>query len=209
MLQFQNSILDHLHHHTFSNMFFDKIPKTHHAQILSCFDLEVGTWLPTQPIFPAFLLFCTSFFTTFRMQLGLPHPSIPNILWCMCTHPIDVMGVHLLCCTHGNEYIGTHDVIRDIFVAITRDVDFHVKRNQLHTLPLTTFHSSRWQVDIMFTKDGIHTLINVVIVDPTRALLFCQSCTTNCYLWNILSQRKELLWPTPHWSFPPFHNWGG
>jgi hypothetical protein len=28
------------------------------------------------------------------------------------------------------------------------------------------------------------------------------------YLRNNSSQRKELLWLTPHWSFPPFSNWG-
>jgi hypothetical protein len=36
MVQFQNSILKHLHHHTFSNMFFDMIFEAYCAQILSC-----------------------------------------------------------------------------------------------------------------------------------------------------------------------------
>jgi hypothetical protein len=36
MIQLQNSILKRLHHHTLSNMFFNKIFKAHHARILSC-----------------------------------------------------------------------------------------------------------------------------------------------------------------------------
>jgi hypothetical protein len=27
----------------------------------------------------------------------------------MCVHPIGPMGIHLLCCVHGNECIKTHD----------------------------------------------------------------------------------------------------
>jgi hypothetical protein len=60
----------------------------------------------------------------------------------MCTHPIDPMGIHLLRCTHGNERMGTHDVIHDIFVTIMQDVGFCMGRKQLHVHPSTTFNSS-------------------------------------------------------------------
>jgi hypothetical protein len=79
------------------------------------------------------------------------------------------MSIHLLCYTHGNECIGTHDAICNTFVAIARDVGFHVGQKQLHVLPSTTFSSSCQQVDIVFTKDGICTLADILIVDPTRA----------------------------------------
>jgi hypothetical protein len=36
------------------------------------------------------------------------------------------------------------------------------------------FNSSHQQVNIVFTKDGIHTLTNIVIVNPTQANLFPQ-----------------------------------
>jgi hypothetical protein len=75
------------------------------------------------------------------------------------------MGIHLLCCVHGNECTGTHDAIRNTFVAITRDVGFHMGQKQLHVLPSTTFNTSCQQVNIMLTKDGIRTLANVIIVD--------------------------------------------
>jgi hypothetical protein len=75
------------------------------------------------------------------MQFGLHHPSIVSIPWCVCTHPIDPMGIYLLHCVHGNERTGTHDAIHDTFATITRDVNLHVGWKQLHAIPLTTFNS--------------------------------------------------------------------
>ncbi len=49
------------------------------------------------------------------MLLGLPHLSIISFPQCVCTHPIDPMGIHLLCCTHGNEHKRTLHVICDTF----------------------------------------------------------------------------------------------
>jgi hypothetical protein len=107
-----------------------------------------------------------NFFTTLCMW-RLPHSSIAHIPWCVCTNPIDLMGIHLLCCVHSNKHIRTHDGIDDTFVAIVWDVGFQVGWEQLHALPSTTFNSScRW-VDIVFTKYDIHTLTNVIIVNPT------------------------------------------
>jgi len=40
------------------------------------------------------------------------------------------------------------------------------------------FNSSRWWINIVFIKDGIHTLTNVVITDPTWTDLLSQSCAT-------------------------------
>ncbi len=54
--------------------------------------------------------------------------SIAGIPRCVCTHLIDPMGIHLLCCAHNNECTKTHDAICDTFVAIAWDVNFHVGR---------------------------------------------------------------------------------
>jgi hypothetical protein len=88
------------------------------------------------------------------------------------------MGVHLLRCAHGNENMGTQDVIHDTFATTAWDVNFHLGCEQLHTLLSTMFHSSHKRIDIMFTKNGICTLADVVIVDPTQANLFCWSYAT-------------------------------
>jgi hypothetical protein len=128
---------------------------------------------------------------------------------CVCTYPINSMGIHFLHYTHGNEHTRAHVVVRDTFVAIARDFGFHVGWKQLHVLLSTMFNSFCWWVDIVFTKDDIHTLINVVIVDPSRMDLLPWLCNSRiCCLWCGSNQRKELLWLTPHWLIPPISNWG-
>jgi hypothetical protein len=102
--------------------------EAYYALILSCFGPRASTWLTARLIFPTFQLSSPVFCTTLHMRLGLPHPSITNIYQCVCTHPIDPMGIHLLCCAHGNERIRTHNAICDTFVAITQNVSFHVGR---------------------------------------------------------------------------------
>jgi len=77
------------------------------------------------------------------------------------------MGIHFLHCVHGNEHTGTHDAIHDTFVGIARDVGFHVGQKLLHAIPLTTFISSRQQVNVVLTKDDIRTLAGIVIANPT------------------------------------------
>ncbi len=113
MIQLQDSIFEHLHHHTFSNMFSNEIPKAHWAWILSCSGLELGIWFIVRLVFPAFQLFSLVFATTFHMWLGLHHLSLVGIPQCVCTHPIDRMNIHLLCCAHGNERTKTHDAIHN------------------------------------------------------------------------------------------------
>jgi hypothetical protein len=179
-----------------------------HAQVWG-FGLGVGFWLTIQLVFLTFQLFSPIFSTTFCTRLRLPHPLIVNILWSVCTHLIDPTSIHFLRCVHDNERIKTHEAICDTFGAIARDASFHVGWKQLHELFLTTFNSSRQWIDIVFTKDGIHTLINVVIVDQTWVDLFLRSCATQGFVAFDLTQakEKELSQPTTHWSIPPLSNW--
>jgi hypothetical protein len=132
--------------------------------------------------FACFWLVSLVFSITLWIQLGLPHPSITSILLCVCTLPINHMGIHLLCCVHGNERTWIHDAICDTFTAIVQDVDFHVGWKQLHVFPLNRFNSSHWWVDIMFTKDGIYILMNVVIVNPTWVDLLPWSYATQGFV---------------------------
>ncbi len=177
----QDSISEHLHHHTLSNMFCNGISKAHCAWILLCSSRRASAWLIVKPYS---LVWLTSlvFSTTLWIQLELPHPSIVSILRCVCTHPINPMGFHLLHCVHCNKCTWTHDVVRNTFVTIMWDVDFHKGWEQLHALSSNTFNYSRWQVDIVLTKDGIHTLIDVVIADPTQANLLPKSWATQGFV---------------------------
>ncbi len=50
----------------------------------------------------------------------------------------------------------------------------------------------------MFTKDGIRTLVNVVITDPTNVDLLLQSCTTQGILASDMTQAKERSYHDQH-----------
>jgi hypothetical protein len=43
----------------------------------------------------------------------------------------------------------------------------------------------------VFTKDGIHTLVDIVIVDLTRADLLPRSCATQGFVVFDVAQAKE------------------
>jgi len=94
MVRLQNFISKCLHHHTFANMFFNRIFEAHRARIISCSSPKVSVWLTVWPIFPSFRLASLIFSTMLWTWLGLPHPLIVNIPRCVCTHPIDPISIH-------------------------------------------------------------------------------------------------------------------
>jgi hypothetical protein len=108
------------------------------------------------------------------------------------------MVIHLLHCVHGNVHTKTHDAIRDTFAAIAWDVDFHVRQEQLHALSLTTFNSFCQQINIVLTKDGIRTLIDIVITNPTRTNLFPWSCATQGFVTFDTAQAKKKSYHYQH-----------
>jgi len=84
MVQLQDSILECLHYHTFSNMFFNTIPKAYHARILSCFDARGHLAYTSIGLFILLIIF-PNFSTLFQTWLELSHPSIVG-LPLMCVH---------------------------------------------------------------------------------------------------------------------------
>ncbi len=209
LIQFQDCISECLHHHTFANILFDGTFENHCVWILSCYGPKVSIWFTTWPIFPTFWLFFSFFSIAFCMRLWLPHPSITCIPWCVCAHPIDLMGIHLLCCVHDNECTGTHDAIHNTFVTIGQNVSFCVGREQLHALPSITFNSFCQWVEIVLTKDNIRTLTYIVIVNPIQVHLLPWSCTTQRCVASNGTQAKERSYHNwhPTRSIPPFSNW--
>jgi len=186
MVQLPDSISERLHHHTLSNILSNGIFKAHCAQNLSCFGLGVNVWFITTLVFLAFWLFSPIFSTTLHTWFKIPHLSIVGIPRCVCTNPIDLLHY-----AHGNERIKTHNVIWNTFAVIVQNASFHVGQKQLHVLPLTTFNSSHQQVNIVFTKYDICTLIDVVIANPTWANLIPWSCTTQGFVAFNAIQAKE------------------
>jgi hypothetical protein len=134
--------------------------------------------------FPSF--FHNTLYTTWiTSSLNYKHPS-------MCVHTSHRN------CADGNERTKTHDVIHDTFVAITRDVSFHVGREQLHVFPSITFNSFRQQIDIVLTKYSICTVVNIVIVNPTRTDLFLRSCVIQRFVTLMQLKPKKKNYHNQH-----------
>jgi len=122
-----------------------------------------------------------------------------------CEHIPSTLWVHLLHCAHGNKRMGTHDVVHDTFAAIARDVGFHMVLEQLHALPSTMVNSFCQQVDIVFTKDDICTLANVVIIDPMWTNLLSRFCVIQRFVAFNAIQAKEKSycdWHLPNQILP-------
>jgi hypothetical protein len=83
--------------------------------------LSVNVWLLTCLVILFFHLPSNDFSTTLHTRLGLSQPLILGVSHCICNQPLDPMGIHLLCCTHGGERMVSHDVVQNVFVAIAKD----------------------------------------------------------------------------------------
>jgi hypothetical protein len=108
------------------------------------------------------------------------------------------MGIHLLHSAHGNECMGTHDVVHHIFAFVVWDASFHMGWEQLHVLPSTMFNSFRSWINIVFTKNGICTLVDVVINNPMHVDLFFWSCPTQEFVTFNTTQTQEMTYYNRH-----------
>ncbi len=116
----------------------------------------------------------------------------------MCTHPINPMGIHFLCCVHGNECIGTHDVVRNTFIAIVRDVGFHMGWKQLHALLSITFNSfllTSWHY--VYQKWHSH-LGQCYHCQPNASEFISSICTTQGFDVFDATQAKERIYCDRH-----------
>ncbi len=64
-------------------------------------------------------------------------------------------------------------------------------RKQLHAFFSTTFNSSCWLIDIVFTINYICILVDVVIIDPTQTDLLPWSYATQGFVAFYATQAKE------------------
>ncbi len=81
--------------------------------------VRVHSCLPTQWSFFDWL-------QIFFLVHSFPHPLALGLSHCIYGQPLDPMGIHLICCTHGGERTASHDIVWDAFAFITKDVRFHV-----------------------------------------------------------------------------------
>jgi hypothetical protein len=83
---------------------------------------------------------------------------------CICSQPLDPMGIHLFWCVHGEKTTISHDVMWDVFVTTTRNVRFHISQAQ------TPCHA-------IFAMLSWHYVIN----------RWCPRVDRRCHHWPYLS----------------------
>jgi hypothetical protein len=124
-------------------------------------------------------------------RLDLSHPLVFGVSHCICSEPLDPIGIHLLCCTHCGERMASHDVVWDVFTTITIDVRFHVSQEQTHVLPPHALQFLCHWVDIVLLINGVHTLVDIVIVDPIQVDLVPQVIFSCGVLTIVVIQTKD------------------
>jgi hypothetical protein len=94
--------------------------------------------------------------------------------------------------------MGTHDAVHNILLPSHEMLaSTWNNNNYIHFLQSrSTFF--RYRVDIMLTKDNIHTLTNIVITNPTWADFFPQSCTTQGFTSSNASQSQKMSYCDQH-----------
>ncbi len=82
----------------------------------------LGLWLDQSPQpFDYLCQFYSQCFIWTTTSFNCKTPS-------MCFHtPLNLMDIHFLRCTHGNEHMKTHDVVHDTFATIAQDVGCHMR----------------------------------------------------------------------------------
>ncbi len=124
----QENISKKLHDHSFSNIISKMIFNFHHTHLKSCVGPRVSTWLFVHLVILSFHLALDVFCSMLCIRLGLPHPLTLGLIHYICGQPLNLVGTHLLCCSHGREWIASHNVVQDIYTSIVKDTWFHVSK---------------------------------------------------------------------------------
>jgi hypothetical protein len=121
-----------------SNMSLD----SHQERLRSCARPSSKALLCAHPIIPCFCLPSNIFPFMLDIKLGLPRPLVLGPTHCIFNQSLNPIGIHLFCCAHGGEEITSHEVVRNVFASIVKNVGFHVLREWTHILPLSSLQSS-------------------------------------------------------------------
>jgi hypothetical protein len=152
----------------FINIFFYLPFNSHPTLFRLCVGPSAGAWLLAHPIISFFRLLSDVFSTTLRTSLSLFHTLVLEVSHCICSQPFDLMGIHLFHCEHGGERMASHDVVWNAFVAIAKDVRFHILRKQTHVLLPLALQSLHCWVNIVLSVNGVCTLLYIVIANPIQ-----------------------------------------
>ncbi len=137
---FQENISNKLHDHSFSDIISKMILNSHHAHIeILCAGPRVCAWLFAHLVILSFHLAFNFFYSVLHIRLGVPHPLTLGLIHYICGQTLNLMGTHLLCCSHGGEWIASHNVVQNVFTSIVKNTWFHVSKPMSFYYPLFNF----------------------------------------------------------------------
>jgi hypothetical protein len=157
---------------------------SHCTHLRSCVGLGVGAWLFAHLVVPPFHLASNIFSFALHTKLGLPHFLALEVTHCICGQPLNHVGTHFFCCSKGGEQTPSHNVVWNAFTSIVKGVGFYVSHEQTHVLLLPSLQSFCQWVDIMLLANGIHTLANIDIINPTQVDLVSWVVSSPRWLWH-------------------------
>ncbi len=110
---------------------------------------------------------------------------VAHLLRCQCGHTMNDLGIHLLFYPCESECIVIHDTLQDTIATIALESGAHIQKEVFHLFLCYTWG----QMDIVITRDGFQTLVDIVIANSTRTnLVQCASTTTHAII--IAAQNK-------------------
>ncbi|CAM6114091.1 unnamed protein product [Calypogeia fissa] len=165
----QQVISDHMHQHSLASMLSEAPSDAVQACLLSYAGTGSSAWLSANPEWAPFRMSSFIFTTSLRVRLGHPHPGLLGQPSYVCGHTLDPMGTHILRCSHGSEWTATHDDLCNVLAAMARDTSYHVSTEHTHVLlAVDDIPDQRW-ANIVFSRDGVWALADVVVVDSIGA----------------------------------------
>ncbi len=116
-----------------------------------CVGPSVDAWLSTHPIIIFFYLTLEVFSIALRTNLGLSHLLVLEESHCIYNQPLDLMGIHLLHCTHVGARMVLHDIVRMFSQPLQKMQHF-----TFHKIKPMSFHPCL----AIFTLSNWHCAIN-------------------------------------------------
>jgi hypothetical protein len=136
----QGSISNKLHNHFFSSIIIDTTSNLHHTHLKSCVGPRTNAWIFVHLVIPPFHIASNVFPYVLCTKLGLPHPLVLRVIHCIGGQTLNLTWNHHLCCSHGGEWITSHDIIWNAFAFTVRHIGLHVSSKQTYVLPPLPFN---------------------------------------------------------------------
>jgi len=107
--------------------------------------------------------------------------------WCECSHTIDHLGTQLLWCPCGSECTTSHNAFWDSVAIIILKSGTHVQKEISHVV---LCHTQQQRVDILISKYGFRTLMDIVSVDLIRTYMMQWTLMMITHVVMMVTQEK-------------------